>query len=643
MDSRRRSVMQPVTDPLANARSGIPVPATIKKPAPNLRLSLAGPALRAPIPAVPGTNPRQSMMRSQNMNPLLQSTSKPNYGRTPLSNSVRRGSIWTGGATMAPPSSSQALKDNRPLRDRPFQAKMRQDVYNYLNESGYEISMPMLTSMQGKDYRAIFDTLVLTLDPCHPLKEGARFEDEFIPTLKTLRYPFAHQLDTKWLAAVASPHSWPYLLGVLHWMVEVCKMRTEYLYSGHPTIQDPAHVPEEFDDPYDHKALAFQYHEETYTLWLDGQDDFVEWNQVMEERYSRRNERVQTELDQQTARLEKARGEYKKLKSTAPNVEELENRCQQLKRDGEKFKVILERHETRRRRLEQNIEDERTELANGGALLENLRTELDRLGETVKSQNLSPEEVIRMNTDRETLTRNLEDLKQKIAETHKAVLSLEINVTNRAAAVEEALDTYTNLLSGLGLYPTPPEPWQDIDLSLELNTASSNPQQLLFGLDIRKVIRPTLGSVAEAKRLERAAFENESVKVNNELDQFTTECKNLDYELCELEKKATNLNEQQLMICETYAAQQEAQVSSAEASRLERDLAHARTAAIANGLGVKSRLQALQFSYKEQIEKVSRLKEDTVRAILKNSQEIAIFKEEVSKHLQELRNFTEVE
>jgi len=64
-------------------------------------------------------------------------------------------------------------------------------------------------------------------------------------------------------------------------------MRTEYLYSGHPTIQDPAHVPEEFDDPYDHKALAFQYHEETYTLWLDGQDDFVEWNQVMEERYSK--------------------------------------------------------------------------------------------------------------------------------------------------------------------------------------------------------------------------------------------------------------------------------------------------------------------------------------------------------------------
>lgn len=45
------------------------------------------------------------------------------------------------------------------------------------------------------------------------------------------------------------------------------------------------------------------------------------------------------------------------------------------------------------------------------------------------------------------------------------------------------------------------------------------------------------------------------------------------------------------------AAQQEGLVSNAEASRLERDLAAARTAAMANGVGVKSRLQTLQIAY----------------------------------------------
>lgn len=43
------------------------------------------------------------------------------------------------------------------------------------------------------------------------------------------------------------------------------------------------------------------------------------------------------------------------------------------------------------------------------------------------------------------------------------------------------------------------------------------------------------------------------------------------------------------------------------------------------------------------MEKVSRLKEETVRAILKNTQEIANFKQEVSRHLQELRDFVEAE
>ena len=84
-DSARRSTMQPPSD--LNARSHLPVPSTVKKPTHTGRMSLAGPALRGPYPMpgqIPGTNPRQSMMRSQNVNPLLQSASKPNFGRTPL-------------------------------------------------------------------------------------------------------------------------------------------------------------------------------------------------------------------------------------------------------------------------------------------------------------------------------------------------------------------------------------------------------------------------------------------------------------------------------------------------------------------------------------------------------------------------------
>jgi kinetochore protein NDC80 len=148
-----------------------------------------------------------------------------------------------------------------------------------------------------------------------------------------------------------------------------------------------------------------------------------------------------------------------------------------------------------------------------------------------------------MNTDHEMLQQNLAD-KEKISEAHKMVMTLKVNVTNHAAASEEALDAYNNLLSSLRLFPPWLPPWKDIDLTLDLNTGSSNLGTLLGGVDVRKVIWPTLSGYAESKPAERAKVESERIKIDNELDQLTLECQNVDEEIAEVEKKMGGLNEQ---------------------------------------------------------------------------------------------------
>lgn len=253
--------------------------------------------------------------------------------------------------------------------------------------------------------------------------------------------------------------------------------------------------------------------------------------------------------------------------------------------------------------------------------LEKLQAEELRLAGVVKEQNLSPEEVVRMNAEHETLSRDIETLKHKMAETNQTVVRLEVSLTRKVSDAEEALDLYTNLLSNLGLFPPLLPPLEEIDLTLDLNPATSNPQQLLAGADVRTVIKPTLSRVAELKRTERADVESERIKVDNELDQLTLECENMDEEVMEISNKVNGLSDQAdelREVCEVIthssggqlngeyadvhlfpcskAAQQEVLVSHAEASRLERDLAQARTAAMANGVGVKSRLQALQIA-----------------------------------------------
>jgi kinetochore protein NDC80 len=149
-----------------------------------------------------------------------------------------------------------------------------------------------------------------------------------------------------------------------------------------------------------------------------------------------------------------------------------------------------------------------------------------------------------MNAEHEALSRNLEDLKQKISETQRSVMSLEVNVANRVATAEEALDTYNNLLSSVGLFPPLPPPFEDLDLTLELNPAATNPTQLLSGADIRKVIKPTLSRIAEQKRSQRADVESERIKIDNELDQVIAHCENLEEEINQTEKKVATINEQ---------------------------------------------------------------------------------------------------
>ena len=173
-----------------------------------------------------------------------------------------------------------------------------------------------------------------------------------------------------------------------------------------------------------------------------------------------------------------------------------------------------------------------------------MEADQERLLEIVKGQNISPDEVVRMNTEHEQLAQSIDELRAKIAETQKDVHSLEVAVANHGAAAEEAVDTYTTLLSGLGLFPPLSEPFQDIDLRMVLNTAASQPENLLKSLDIRHVIRPTLNDILEAKRDERRAVNNRRIQMDHEFDELISECEKLEDEINETEKTVMVLDEQ---------------------------------------------------------------------------------------------------
>ena len=114
-------------------------------------------------------------------------------------------------------------RDPRQLREKNVQLIMRQDIVGWLKAHDFDTSSNPLSNIHAKGYQMIFRQLVLIIDDGYNFPDNVPLQDEVLQTLRALEYPYVASLDSKWFAAPASMHSWPSLLGVLHWLVELGK------------------------------------------------------------------------------------------------------------------------------------------------------------------------------------------------------------------------------------------------------------------------------------------------------------------------------------------------------------------------------------------------------------------------------------
>lgn len=158
--------------------------------------------------------------------------------------SVRRSSVFTsnsqGRTSMAPGVYSTAYKDPRPLRDKVFQSNCMRNVNEYLISVRYPLPLTAktLTSPTAKEFQSIFKFLVNDLvDP--GAAWGKKFEDDTLSILKDLKYPGMDSVSKTALTAPGAPQSWPNMLAMLNWLVDLCKASLSCLtfYFGLPALR----------------------------------------------------------------------------------------------------------------------------------------------------------------------------------------------------------------------------------------------------------------------------------------------------------------------------------------------------------------------------------------------------------------------
>ena len=425
-------------------------------------------------------------------------------------------------ASMNTPRVITAQGDDRPLRDKPYQAKLVREIVAYTAENGFSITFQALINAPTlKDFTDLFHFLYNQIfDPGHTWDPRAKINDDFIPLLRTMRYPYLDQVAKGLGAGVVAPHSWPALLGMLHWIVEYAKVENAWAEAqSDPIFMD--NLPADFGNDF-LPRIFFDFTADAWEDFLDGKDHFpgqeAALNSVLEQRFQiklailEEHEKEQTTLRQEVAELSKV----------SPR-EALDEEMRVLEEELDKLKEQMVSFSTKHSVAVDNISQTEHDIL----MLENEKIaqehRLAEVQEELKRQNLSPEEVSRLRRDREAFERNFDDLKSKYNDIQSLVREREIEFFCQSETVENLVTQFENLTYELGLHPNPPPPFKEGSFRIVFNSATDNLKAMLVGPDLSTEMRKNLLRYIDSMRKALDDAEKERIQLDNELDMLETE------------------------------------------------------------------------------------------------------------------------
>lgn len=384
----------------------------------------------APRYSLSGTaNPRMSLGPQRNFKQVqndfsAMSISQPGDGRK-VSNGadlgrqslgVRRSSIGAKGAGLG--NSSFSGKEPRPIRDKNFQNDGISILLNHLIQTGFDfpISAKILTAPSSKDFQNIFKFLYGQIDPTFVFDK--KFEEEVPGLMKGLKYPFANDISKSQLQAVGSMHTWPILLAMLVWMVELIQICSSLEDSA------PARKNNESDE------IFLEYLFESYKRFLAGIDDNRDILERLEKAFDQRNESALSEVHELMSRVKDIEAASAEISDDTPLVK-AQRENQTYASDIEKFKKFIEHLDLRRQKffeviqsLEQDIAQAEGEYKESEELKAGFQAQVD-------AQPVCPEDIDKMNSEKEQLLKNLEALSRMKEEASKLFWEREVEVQKR--------------------------------------------------------------------------------------------------------------------------------------------------------------------------------------------------------------------
>lgn len=378
------------------------------------------------------------------------------------------------------PIPASAPVDPRPLRNGAFQAKIGQEMLDYLTQNNFELDTKhalrqnMLKSPTTNDFNMIFQWLYHRIDPAYRFQKT--IDAEVPPILKQLRYPYIKNISKSQLAAPGG-QNWSTFLGLLHWMMQLAQMLDRYEAGQYDNACAEAGIDVSGD------RIIFRFLSGAYRDWLqfddadDENDDadklLVPHIEAMAAEFERGNSRYAEEMQMSEAEHAALSKQIEEAERGAPDLAKLEKHFQILEDDKRKFEDYnasvegkLEKYEARIKFLTEEIDRTEAELREAEQEKCNLQESVDRQGITIQ-------DIDHMNTERERLQKMREATAVRLEEVKKRSLEQEIEASRALEDLERVVEKYNSLCYQIGLIPSTASNAKGEDFELCLSTSSA--------------------------------------------------------------------------------------------------------------------------------------------------------------------------
>jgi len=461
-------------------------------------------------------------------------------------------------SSMGVASSSRGVRvDPRPITDKNYVKENIRKLILFLTSHHYnqQLSPKQLSSPSTKDFKNIILFLFQQLDP--NFQFGANFEDQVKMYLKRFGYPFA--ISKNALQAAGSPHTWPYLLAMLVWLMEELQYH-EAVHLTQPLNADPMAsimniTPQQVAQESE-QQMFFEYVSGAYQAFLQGEDNFSVFDEALAKKFDLKNAGVSEEIDKLNARSEELQQEIAQLQAAKDSLDEynaFKKACQAdipvLEENIRNNRAYLESVQTKKVAREQELENKIKQL-------EELEVEKAKLTEQLSKQTFTPLQVSEMMHQKATLESTLEAQAKAAENIQNEIWNKEMEIVKKITAIEKLTHDFNDLdLSISNASSKSSHPHQHMDLQFNSNASTAS---TMLSLDL-KAHKDALTLVKESLAASKRELTSEKSKQNERI-QTLQQLK------AEHETNLESLSKRAQKVADLYATERATMNKAVEAS-----------------------------------------------------------------------------